>query len=90
MHRRHKIRMYLINQRQKLGYTQYKVALLMGICHQHYQKIESGVIGKAIQFKTIYALSKALDIPIEVISSQEMKYQESLIKEEEPLGVNKK
>ena len=87
MHRRHKIRMYLINQRQKLGYTQYKVALLMGICHQHYQKIESGVIGKAIQFKTIYALSKALDIPIEVISSQEMKYQESLIKEEEPLGV---
>ena len=90
MHRRHKIRMYLINQRQKLGYTQYKVALLMGICHQHYQKIESGVIGKAIQFKTIYALSKALDIPIEVISSQEMKYQESLSKEEEPLGVNKK
>ena len=90
MHHHRKIRMYLINQRQKLGYTQYKVALLMGVCHQHYQKIESGAIGKAIQFKTIYALSNALDIPIELISIQEMKYQESLIKEEEPLGDNKK
>ena len=74
----HPIRMYLVNARQKLGYSQYRVALEMGVSHQHYNRLENGVIGKAIQFRTIYALSIALDIPIEVICEEEIAYQRSL------------
>ena len=72
------IRMYLVNTRQKLGYTQYLVALKMGVCHQHYNRIESGAIGTAIQFKTLVALSIALIIPLEVICKEEADYQNNI------------
>lgn len=75
----HPIRMYLVNARQKFGYSQYRVAQDMGVCHQHYQRIESGVIGKNISFRTINALSVALDIPVHVIWEEEIEYQKQLI-----------
>ena len=78
------IRMYLVNSRQKLGLSQNQVAKRMGACHQHYNRIENGVIGRSIQFKTIYSLANALDISIEIISDEEIKYQNSLTKREEP------
>ena len=82
--RKRVIRMYLVNSRQKLGLSQNQVAKRMGVCHQHYNRIENGIIGRAIQFKTIYSLSTALNISIEIMSDEETKYQNSLIKREEP------
>ena len=79
----HPIRMYLVNARQKLGYSQYRVALDMGICHQHYNRIENGVIGSAIQFRTLNSLAIALEIPIEVIWKEEVAYQESLVSDDD-------
>lgn len=78
----HPIRMYLVNARQKLGYSQYRVAQEMHVCHQHYNRIENGVIGDAIQFRTITALACALDIPIQVIWDEEERYQRSLRKDD--------
>lgn len=75
------IRMYLVNARQKLGLSQYRVASLMGVSHQHYNRIENGRIGKSIQFRTIRLLAYALDIPIDVIWDEEEKYQASLCDE---------
>ena len=72
------IRMYLVNARQKLGFSQYRVALEMGVSHQHYNRIENGAIGEAIQFKTIVSLAYALNIPVQVIWEEEEKYQASL------------
>lgn len=71
------IRMYLVNARQKLGLSQYRVASLMRVSHQHYNRIENGRIGKSIQFRTIRLLAYALDIPIDVIWDEEEKYQAS-------------
>ena len=85
----YQIRMYLVNLRQKEGLTQYRVAAKMDVCHQHYNRIENGVIGNAIQFKTLCALSKALNISIKDICEEEANYQKSLNKREEPFGVNK-
>ena len=75
----YQIRMYLVNARQKLGYSQYRVASEMGVCHQHYNRIENGVIGKDIQFRTIYALSVVLEIPFNVICEKEVEYQRILV-----------
>ena len=75
------IRMYLVNARQKLGLSQYRVASLMRVSHQHYNRIENGRIGKSIQFRTIRLLAYALDIPIDVIWDEEEKYQASLCDE---------
>lgn len=79
----HLIRMYLVHARQKLGYSQYRVASKMGVCHQHYNRIENGVIGKDIQFRTIYALSAALAIPLRVICKEEIKYQKTLVSDDD-------
>ena len=73
------IRMYLVNARQKLGYSQYRVASEMGVCHQHYNRIEHGVIGRDIQFRTMYALSVVLEIPFNVICDKEIEYQRLLV-----------
>ena len=56
-----------------------RVASEMGVCHQHYNRIENGVIGKDIQFRTIYALSVVLDIPFNVICEKEVEYQRLLV-----------
>ena len=75
------IRMYLVNARQQFGLSQYRVASLMRVSHQHYNRIENGRIGKSIQFRTIRLLAYALDIPIDVIWDEEEKYQASLCDE---------
>ena len=77
------IRMYLVNARQKLGLSQYRVASLMRVSHQHYNRIENGRIGVTIQFKTIRALAYALELPIEVIWEEEEKYQLSLMDDDD-------
>lgn len=81
----HPIRMYLVNTRQKLGFSQYRVASLMNVSHQHYNRIENGCIGKSIQFRTIVLLAHALDIPIAVIFDEEEKYQASLSDEKDDI-----
>ena len=77
------IRMYLVNARQKLGFSQYRVASEMGVSHQHYNRIENGRIGVTIQFKTIRALAYALELPIKVIWEEEEKYQLSLMDDDD-------
>ena len=77
------IRMYLVNARQKLGFSQYRVASEMGVSHQHYNRIENGRIGVTIQFKTIRALAYALELSIEVIWEEEEKYQLSLMNDDD-------
>ena len=79
----HPIRMYLVNARQKLGFSQYRVASEMGVSHQHYNRIENGRIGVTIQFKTIRALAYALELPIKVIWEEEEKYQLSLMDDDD-------
>ena len=79
----HPIRMYLVNARQKLGLSQYRVALEMGVSHQHYNRIENGIIADSIQFKTILLLAYALDIPVQVIWDEEEKYQQSLMNDKD-------
>ena len=79
----HPIRMYLVNARQKLGYSQYRAASETGLCHQHYNRIESGIVGKTIQFRTLNALATALEIPIDVIWEEEVAYQELLISDDD-------
>ena len=76
------IRMYLVEARNKLSYSQYRAAQAMHVSHQHYNRIENGKIGSNIQFRTINALSVALHLPIDVIWEEEIKYQLSLIDED--------
>ena len=76
-HRIH--RMYLINARQKMGLSQYKVEQLSGISRAHYNRIENGVVTVSVQFRTLKAISIALDIPFEVMWKEESSYQNSII-----------
>ncbi len=67
--------MYLINARQKLGYSQYRVAIKANLSHQHYNRIENGDVGSNIQFRTIEKLANALAIPVAIAWEEECKYQ---------------
>ena len=69
------IRMYLVNARQKLGYSQYRVSKNAGLSHQHYNRIENGVVGTNIQFRTIEKLANALAISTSKAWEEECNYQ---------------
>lgn len=73
-----KLRMYLVNARMKLGYSQYRVAEEAQISHQHYNRIENGKIGRDIQFRTIVTISRVLNIPIIKVWHYEESYQRTL------------
>ena len=73
-----KLRLYLCIRRLELGYSQYQVAAKLGVCHQHYSRIENGFIGSRITFATMIKISKALKISLDELSSKEIEYQMSL------------
>ena len=73
-----KIRMYLVNARMQLGYSQYRAAEKAQMSHQHYNRVENGQIGKNIQFRTILSICKALNIRTSDAWHYEESYQKTL------------
>lgn len=68
------IRMYLVNARQKKGYSQRKTAQEAGLSAQHYCRIENGERGKKISFLTIGRIAKVLEIPLDEYYRYERSY----------------
>ena len=78
---RGKIRMYLVELRQSLGYSMRKTAREAGISFQHYSKIENGERGQHVSLLIMYKISKALHCSIETIAEKEIEYSNGLISE---------
>ena len=73
-----KLRIYLSERRIQLGYSQYRVAAELGICHQHYSRIEHGRIGKLVSFRTMVKIADVLKMDINELRVKEIEYQNSL------------
>ena len=73
-----KLRLYLCIRRLELGYSQYQVEAKLGVCHQHYSRIENGNIGSRITFVTMIKIANALEMSLEELSKNEIEYQRSL------------
>ena len=73
-----KLRLYLCIRRLELGYSQYQVAAKLGVCHQHYSRIENGNIRSRITFVTMIKIANALEMSLEELSKNEIEYQRSL------------
>ena len=72
------LRLYLSDARMKLGYSQYMVAKLTHMPHQNYCRIENGVIGKDIAFRTLVNIARVLKIPYQDLVNYELEYQGKL------------
>ena len=72
------MRMYLVRARQKLGYSQRRVAKVAGVSYQHYSMFENGTRGKQVSLMIVGKISKVLEIPLEVFYVLEKEYLESL------------
>lgn len=86
MNKKFKPRMYLVKARQKLGYSQYRVARESDISHQHYNLIENGKFTNGITFKIFAKLVKTLNIPIDEAWNEEIKYQETVHQQESKIN----
>lgn len=69
------MRDYLLELRNKNGYSQQYVANELGITSQYYQMIESGERQKNMNFTLIYGLSKVFGVSIQHIFDQEKKFR---------------
>lgn len=69
-----RIRMYLVELRQSLGYSMRKTAQKAGISFQQYSRLENGTRGKYVSLLTMYKISKALNVSINTIAEKEIKY----------------
>lgn len=78
----HPIRVYLFKKRSRLGYSQYRVARESGISHQHYNRIENGVINYRITFRTLVKIAKCLKISAQELITKEEEYQQQIISAE--------
>lgn len=72
------LRLYLSEARMKLGYSQYQVAKMVGIAHQNYSRIENGIIGRDIAFRTLVKIGKVLNISYQDLVNYELEYQRRL------------
>ena len=68
------LRMYLVNARQKKGYSQRRTARESGVSYQHYAKIENGDRGKKVSFLTIGRIAAILDISLDDLYQLEKAY----------------
>ena len=66
--------MYLVNARQKKGYSQRRTARESGVSYQHYAKIENGDRGKKVSFLTIGRIAAVLDISLDDLYQLEKAY----------------
>ena len=69
------IRMYLVNARNKKGYSMRKTARVAGITFQHYSKIENGDRGERVSFMIMSRIADALEIPMDEMKKLERAYQ---------------
>ena len=71
------IRMYLVDARNKKGYSMRKTARIAGIAFQHYSKIENGDRGERVSFMIMSRIADALEIPMDEMKKLERDYQKS-------------
>ena len=69
------IRMYLVNARNRKGYSMRKTARIAGITFQHYSKIENGDRGERVSFMIMSRIADALEIPMDEMKRLERAYQ---------------
>mgnify|MGYP003295996099 CR=1 FL=1 len=74
-----KIRMYLVNKRILLRYSQYKVSKDAGISHQHYNMIENGVVGINLSVRSLCGIADSLGMSYQEICELEKRYQKEII-----------
>lgn len=72
---KNKIRMYLVNAREKKGYSMRKTARVAGMSFQHYSKIENGDRGTHVSFMIMSRIADALDISLDDMKKAEREYQ---------------
>lgn len=69
--------MYLVDARNKKGYSMRKTARIAGIAFQHYSKIENGDRGERVSFMIMSRIADALEIPMDDMKKFEREYQKS-------------
>ena len=69
--------MYLVDARNKKGYSMRKTARIAGIAFQHYSKIENGDRGERVSFMIMSRIADALEIPMDEMKKFEREYQKS-------------
>lgn len=67
--------MYLVNARNRKGYSMRKTARIVGITFQHYSKIENGDRGERVSFMIMSRIADALEIPMDEMKKLERAYQ---------------
>ena len=67
-------RMYMVTARLKQNLSMRKVAANIGVTHQHYSRIESGVSKGRISFKVMGLIAETLGIPLQEFYDSEMDY----------------
>ena len=67
--------MYLVNARNRKGYSMRKTARIAGITFQHYSKIENGDRGERVSFMIMSRIADALEIPMDEMKKLERAYQ---------------
>ena len=67
--------MYLVNARNRKGYSMRKTARIAGITFQHYSKIENGDRGERVSFMIMSRIADALEIPMDEMKRLERAYQ---------------
>ncbi len=72
------MRVYLIKRREKLGYSQRKVARLSNISYQYYSQFENGHCGKHISLRMAAKIARALELTLEEFYVLENKYIEGV------------
>ena len=70
-----KIRMYLVQARDKKGYSMRKTARIAGMSFQHYSKVENGNNGTHVSFMIMSRIAEALEISLDDMKEAEKEYQ---------------
>lgn len=76
------MREYIKEAREKAGYTQQQMAEKIGISQNYYCDIENYVRQKELRMNTLSKLSEILNIPLEIVLSEEKKLLEEDVRDE--------
>ena len=66
--------MYLLERRLCQNLSIRKVAELIGVSRQYYGRIETGMSGERISFKTMGLIAEALNFTLDELYQKEMSY----------------
>lgn len=70
------IRLYLVEARNKKGFSMRRAAQEAGMTYQHYSKIENGDRGTHVSFMVMTRIAEALAIPLNVMREKEKEYRD--------------